>query len=56
MIEQWNVLLAKQANANISILDTSTLLTVPTDFVSKIEPSETGGKKLAEAILAKTKL
>jgi lysophospholipase L1-like esterase len=56
MIEEWNLLLAKQANANISILDTSTLLTVPTDFVSKIEPSETGGKKLAEAILAKTKL
>jgi lysophospholipase L1-like esterase len=52
MIAQWNLLLAKQED-KANILDISKLLTDASDFVSNIEPSETGGKKLAEAILKK---
>ena len=51
MIDQWNLLLATKYKANI--FETSKLLTDASDFVSNIEPSETGGKKLAEAILKK---
>ena len=52
MIAQWNLLLAKQED-KANIFDISKLLTDASDFVSNIEPSETGGKKLAEAILKK---
>ena len=63
-IRKWNELLnifvkdtktntrAKAKDINIQVLDASEILTQPSDFTSEIEPSEIGGRKLANKIAA----
>lgn len=50
MINSWNTALAEAGS--LPIIDINPLLTDATDFNSKIEPSETGSAKIADAILA----
>ena len=49
IIENWNYKLKKYLTS--SILDISTLLDNKSDFVQIIEPSTSGGKKIADAII-----
>lgn len=52
MIKDWNIKLDKFAKVQgFKILKTNNLLSRPTDFTSNIEPSETGGEKIAKSIL-----
>lgn len=51
IISEWNKKIYDYAKQNhIELLKVSALLTKPTDFALDIEPSESGGEKLAEAI------
>jgi hypothetical protein len=53
MIKDWNKKLdAFAKDQDFGILKTNNLLGLPTDFTSNIEPSETGGEKIAKSILA----
>ena len=53
MIKHWNKKLdAFAKDQHFGILKTNNLLGLPTDFTSNIEPSETGGEKIAKSILA----
>jgi lysophospholipase L1-like esterase len=52
-IQLWNELIktnSSKVGEMYSIIDTNKLLTTATDFVYDIEPSETGGEKIATAI------
>ena len=52
-IDQWNVKLLDFAKKNgLKVLQTNILLTKDEDFVYGIEPSEIGGKKIADEILS----
>ena len=53
ILQEWNKLLNDFVNdsENLSILKISNVLTDPTDFTLNIEPSDTGGEKIAEQIL-----
>lgn len=52
MIKDWNKKLdAFAKDQGFKILKTNNLLSRPTDFTSNIEPSETGGEKIAKSIL-----
>ena len=52
MIKDWNKKLDEFAKEKgFAILKTNSLLSLPTDFTSNIEPSETGGEKIAKSIL-----
>ena len=52
-IDQWNVKLSDFAKKNgLKVLQTNILLTKDEDFVYGIEPSEIGGKKIADEILS----
>jgi hypothetical protein len=51
-IDQWNSLLSEFANNNnLKIIQTNKIVTSKDDFTYAVEPSETGGKKIANAIL-----
>jgi hypothetical protein len=51
IISEWNNKIYNYAkNNNMEVLRVSTLLTKDNDFTLEIEPSETGGEKLANAI------
>ena len=53
-IDKWNTnieLQYKNNDTNIYILNLANLLTEPSDFVFDIEPSSTGGEKIANKIL-----
>ena len=51
-IDQWNSLLFEFAETNkLKVIYTNKLLTEPDDFTNSVEPTETGGKKIANAIL-----
>ena len=57
-IQKWNEMLniyvrdTKTVGQQIQVLDASAILTTPSDFTSEIEPSEIGGRKLANKIAA----
>ena len=54
LIDKWNTnidLEYESNNKNIYILDLASLLKEPSDFVFDIEPSITGGEKIAHKIL-----
>ena len=55
ILEEWNKLISdfsKDSANNISnVINISNILTDPTDFTLNIEPSETGGEKIADNIL-----
>jgi len=57
-IQKWNEMLniyardTKRDIHKIHVLDASKILTQPSDFTSEIEPSEIGGRKLANKIAA----
>ncbi len=52
-IDQWNTLLSEFAENNkLKVLQTNKFMLKNSDFTNAIEPSETGGKKLADAILS----
>lgn len=52
-IEQWNTLLSEFAENNkLKVIQTNKFMLKNSDFTNSIEPSETGGKKLADAILS----
>jgi hypothetical protein len=52
VIEEWNKLISDFASANnLQVIKTSELLIEPSDFSLNIEPSETGGEKIADNIL-----
>lgn len=52
MIKDWNKKLdAFAKDQGFKTLKTNNLLSRPTDFTSNIEPSETGGEKIAKSIL-----
>jgi len=55
ILQEWNKMLkdfSKDSTNNISdVINISNILTDPTDFTLNIEPSETGGEKLADNIL-----
>ena len=53
-IDKWNTMIDleyESNNKNIYILNLANLLTEPSDFVFDIEPSSTGGEKIANKIL-----
>jgi hypothetical protein len=51
-IDQWNSLLSEFAeNNNLKVIQINKFMLKNTDFTNAIEPSETGGKKMADAIL-----
>ena len=51
-IDTWNTLLTNFAeNNNFKIIQTNKFMMHNTDFTNAIEPSEIGGKKIADAIL-----
>ena len=55
LIDKWNTkidLEYESNNKNIYILDIASLLKEPSDFVFNIEPSSTGGEKIANKILS----
>lgn len=53
IISEWNNKIYDYAKQNhIELLKVSTILTKNSDFTLEIEPSESGGEKLAEAICA----
>ena len=50
-IQLWNTLIQNRSEAfSVGIIDTNKLLTQSTDFIYDVEPSETGGAKIANAI------
>jgi hypothetical protein len=52
IISTWNNKIYDYAkNNNIEVLRISTLLTKDIDYTLEIEPSETGGEKISNAIL-----
>lgn len=52
IIEEWNKLIADFASTNnLQVINISDILTESTDFTLNIEPSETGGEKIANNIL-----
>lgn len=52
-IDQWNTLLSEFAENNkLKVIQTNKFMLKNSDFTNSIEPSETGGKKLADAILS----
>jgi len=54
ILEEWNKLIsdfASSSNSNLQVLKISNILTESTDFTLNIEPSETGGEKIADNIL-----
>jgi hypothetical protein len=53
ILQEWNKLLNDFVNdsENLSILKISNVLTDSTDFTLNIEPSDTGGEKIADQIL-----
>ena len=52
ILEEWNKLIADFASTNnLQIINISNILTDSTDFTLNIEPSETGGEKIADNIL-----
>jgi hypothetical protein len=51
-IDQWNSLLSEFADNNdLEIIQTNKMIVSKADLTNAIEPSETGGKKIANAIL-----
>lgn len=50
IIAEWNIRLGRMKN--IHIVPLSLVMTEPADFVSEIEPSDAGSRKIAGAILA----
>jgi lysophospholipase L1-like esterase len=53
-ISKWNTLLneiPKKEKIEINIIDISKIITEPSDLVNKIEPSVTGGLKIANKII-----
>jgi len=58
ILEEWNKLISDFAssynsdnNSNLQVLKISNILTDSTDFTLNIEPSETGGEKIADNII-----
>ena len=51
VITQWNNLLPSLKSSNIKIILISEMLTEKDDFVFEIEPSNTGGQKIANKIM-----
>ena len=51
VITQWNNLLHSLKSSNITIIKISEILTEKDDFVFEIEPSKTGGQKVANKII-----
>lgn len=52
-IDIWNTLLSEFAeNSMLKVIQTNKFMLKSTDFTNAIEPSETGGKKIANAILS----
>ena len=55
ILEEWNKLISdfasSSSNSNLQVLNISNILTESTDFTLNIEPSETGGEKIADNIL-----
>ena len=52
ILEEWNKLIAEFASINnLQVINISSILTHSTDFTLNIEPSETGGEKIADNIL-----
>ena len=54
-VEQWNTLLSEfveQNGTQFKVIRTNKLMISKTDFTNAVEPSETGGAKIASAILA----
>lgn len=52
ILEEWNKLISDFASSsNLQVLKISNILTESTDFTLNIEPSETGGEKIADNIL-----
>ncbi len=59
ILEEWNKLISdfassfndNNSNSNLQVLKISSILTESTDFTLNIEPSETGGEKIADNIL-----
>jgi len=52
-IEQWNSLLSEfvEKNTEFKLIRTNKLMNFKADFINSVEPSETGGAKIANAIL-----
>jgi hypothetical protein len=54
-VEQWNTMLSEFVEQNgpqFKLIRTNNLMILKTDFTYAVEPSETGGVKIANAILA----
>lgn len=52
ILEEWNKLIADFASTNnLQVINISNILIESTDFTLNIEPSETGGEKIADNIL-----
>jgi len=52
ILEEWNKLISDFSSTNnIQVINISNILTESTDFTLNIEPSETGGDKIANQIL-----
>jgi len=52
ILEEWNKLIADFASTNnIEVINISNILIESTDFTLNVEPSETGGEKIANSIL-----
>lgn len=55
IIKMWNTKIndyyMNKNNGIYSVIPISKIISEPSDFISKIEPSETGGEKIANAIL-----
>jgi hypothetical protein len=52
-VEQWNTLLSEfvEKNTDFKLIRTNKLMLLKADFTNAVEPSETGGAKIASAIL-----
>jgi hypothetical protein len=52
ILQEWNKMITDFASTNnTQVINISNILTDPTDFTLNIEPSETGGEKIADNIL-----
>jgi hypothetical protein len=51
LIERWNKMQSEFADTG-DVVKISKMLTQPRDFVFAIEPSDKGGKKIADSILS----
>jgi len=52
ILQEWNKMIADFASTNnLQVINISNILIESTDFTLNIEPSETGGKKIADNIL-----